>query len=750
MLKISNLKKYFNRGRPNEIRAVDDITLTLEGSGLVVLLGKSGCGKTTLLNCIGGLDATDNGSVNIDGIEMTKYNAKTWDALRNKRIGYIFQNYNLINDVTVYQNLETVLKLAGLSDKAEYAKRIEYALQLVGMHKYKSRRPDTLSGGQQQRVGIARALVKGADIIIADEPTGNLDDKNTMAVMEILKGISEHCLVVLVTHEERLASFYGDRIIRLVDGKVVSDIINESTESLEHRHSDIIYLGDLEKREYNIGEVDLTYFFDKEQKPIKLDIISHEGKLLLRTAESGEKLTFVGEDSTIKLLSGKYQKKERKDKNIDIDQSVLSKIDRPPISVFKTAKVVANAFNNYLAVTQKRKNNFKVMLATAFFISMLVASVAPNFVFDAKTQIGVDSHVLMISDAELADLQEYEGQGTIKAALNRTVENSVLYLHVPNSTINTVIPIYTLRNSLFGYSNANFFVLPYSVISDVPLAKGEVLLDDLLYERLIMSDEFKGQGLTSKEKLIGQTLTNMPYYGHPSGVDYGEEYPFGEDSQYSQEYYYNHGIISFTLKGFVARGEPVIYLSDADYEGLNRTDDGYEPYVYVYADNVSAAQKLLSQQGFEVENCKKAQIKNFYNIAFLSSITSLVIVAVIMLFQIIAISKVGRAAFIGKIKQLTILRAIGTPRKDIMKGLFTENSVQIALSTIKGWLVASIIISIFASLSLIKKLGMLYYPWWLSLALGAFLFGVSIFTALLKPFIMLRKTPAELMAKYDI
>lgn len=735
MLKIKSIKKYFNKGRPNEIRAVDDISLTLEGKGLVVLLGKSGCGKTTLLNCIGGLDSTDNGTIDIDGTEIRRYNAKNWDSLRNKRIGYIFQNYNLINEITVYQNLETVLKLAGLADKNEYAARIEYALQLVGMHKYKSRRPDTLSGGQQQRVGIARALVKGADIIIADEPTGNLDDKNTMAVMEILKGISAHCLVVLVTHEEKLASFYGDRIIKLVDGKIVSDEINESTESLEHRHSDVIYLGDLEKSEYTLGNIEIAYFFDKEQKPIKLDIINHEGKLLLKARENGDKITYLSQDSTIKLIEGKYQKKERKDLNITVDHQLLSKIDKPPISVFKTARVAANALNNFLAVTQKRKNNFKVMLATAFFIVLMVAFVAPNFVFDQKTQLSSDSHMLIVNKASLAEVEAYEGQGTIKAAFNKEAANSVLYIYVPDAPINTFIPLYTLRNSLFSLMAANYSVLPYSVVSDEPLASGEAMIDELLYERLIMSDEFKAQGLTSKDKLIGQTLTNGSIYD-----DYG-----GAPSDYEYQ-----GYINLTIKGFVDRGEPVVYVSDEDFDGLMPTDESTEPYVYVFASDIKAAENVLEDANFEVENCKKAEISEFYSTAFMRSITSLLIVCVIILFQVVAISKVSRAAFIGKIKQLTILRAIGTPVKDIMKGLFAENTVNISLSTLRGWLIASIIMLILATLPIIQKIGMIYYPWWLFLALGGFLFAVSIAVALIKPFILLRKTPAELMAKYDI
>lgn len=734
MLKIKNLKKYFNKGRPNEIHAVDDITITLEGSGLVVLLGKSGCGKTTLLNAIGGLDRPDNGEIIYENEEMARYNAAKWDKLRNKRIGYIFQNYNLINNITVYKNLEVVLKLAGLTEKEKYAERIEYALSLVGMEKYKNRRPDSLSGGQMQRVGIARALVKGADVIIADEPTGNLDDKNTMAVMEILKGISKHCLVVLVTHEEKLAYFYGDRIIKLIDGKIVSDEINENTESLEHRHADVVYLGDMEKNEYSFGNINVNYFFDEEEKPLELDIISHEGKFLLRARNSEIKVNLVTKDSTIKLLEGKYKKKEKAELNIEVDTDILAKVDKPSQSIFKTAGVVKNAFNNFLAQNgAKRKNPFRTMFISAFLIVAMIAFIAPNFVFDAKNDLRTDSNMLNVTHATIENILPYEEDSSIIAVINRELQSSIFYIMVENVGFDNVIPLYDISGSLFNYNTSSFSAIPYSAISDTSIEEGEVYLDNLIFERLSTLDEYKGMGLKSKDDLIGQSFRN--YYWEEEAYYMETE---GQDT------------LNFTIKGFVDRGEPLIYLSDEDYNDLNRTDNEAVPSVFVLASDTKAATKLLENNGYEVTNCKEVQIKEFYKDAFLNSLFSFAIVAVMLIIQIIAISKTGRAAFIGKVKEITILRAIGTPRKDIMKGIFTENAVIISLSTLRGWLISSVLLFILYSISAVRKISMLYYNWWLCLSIGALLFGVSILIALWSPLVLLRKPPAELMTKYDM
>ena len=225
MLTLQNVDKYFYRHKSNQIHVINDTSLEFGETGLTALLGPSGCGKTTLLNVIGGLDKPDRGKIYINGQRITGRTSRSVDKIRNLNIGYIFQNYNLINNMTVFDNVAMVLKMVGIKDKQEIKEKVEYALELVGMYRYRKRYADMLSGGERQRVGIARAIVKNPSIIIADEPTGNLDSANTLEVMNIIKAISREKLVILVTHEESLANFYADRIIRLKDGEVISDEI---------------------------------------------------------------------------------------------------------------------------------------------------------------------------------------------------------------------------------------------------------------------------------------------------------------------------------------------------------------------------------------------------------------------------------------------------------------------------------------------------------------------------------------------
>lgn len=242
MIKLEKVNKYFNRRRKNEIHIIQDTSLELEDKGLVAILGQSGSGKTTLLNVIGGLDKVNKGSIYINGEKITQRRVGTIDRIRNLNIGYVFQDYKLIDNMTVFDNVAIALRMIGIKNKKEIQKRVNYVLEAVGMIRYRNRLATMLSGGEKQRIAIARALVKNPSIVIADEPTGNLDSKNSLEIMNIIKAISKEKLVILVTHEVELANFYATRIVEVQDGKVTKDYPNENADtSLQQHKSDSLY-----------------------------------------------------------------------------------------------------------------------------------------------------------------------------------------------------------------------------------------------------------------------------------------------------------------------------------------------------------------------------------------------------------------------------------------------------------------------------------------------------------------------------
>ena len=221
MLQLKNIKKNYESGE-EIVKALKGINIEFRESEFVAILGPSGCGKTTLLNIIGGLDHYTSGDLIIDGISTKKYKDRDWDTYRNHRIGFVFQNYNLITHQSVLSNVELALTLSGVDKKTRRKKAIE-VLEKVGLKDQMHKKPNQMSGGQMQRVAIARALVNDPDILLADEPTGALDTKTSIQIMEILKEISKDRLIIMVTHNPDLASKYATRTINLLDGEITSD-----------------------------------------------------------------------------------------------------------------------------------------------------------------------------------------------------------------------------------------------------------------------------------------------------------------------------------------------------------------------------------------------------------------------------------------------------------------------------------------------------------------------------------------------
>ena len=221
MLQIKNIYKEYKTGNLIQ-KALDDVSLNLRDNEFVAILGPSGSGKTTLLNIIGGLDRYDEGDLIINGISTKKYKDRDWDSYRNHTIGFVFQSYNLIPHQTILANVELALTISGVSKSKRKQKAIE-ALEKVGLGNHLHKKPNQLSGGQMQRVAIARALVNDPDIVLADEPTGALDSDTSIQVMELLKEVAKDRLVVMVTHNPELAETYATRIVKIKDGKMLSD-----------------------------------------------------------------------------------------------------------------------------------------------------------------------------------------------------------------------------------------------------------------------------------------------------------------------------------------------------------------------------------------------------------------------------------------------------------------------------------------------------------------------------------------------
>ena len=377
MVRLESVNKYFNKHKKNQIHVIDNTSLEMEQTGLVALLGPSGCGKTTLLNAIGGLDKVHNGNIYINGEKITGRTAGKIDKIRTLNVGYIFQNYNLVENMTVFDNVAIALKMTGVKNQKEIEEKVNYVLEKVGMYRYRNRYADMLSGGERQRVGIARAIVKNPSIIIADEPTGNLDSRNTIEVMNIIRSISQDKLVILVTHEEKLAEFYASRIIRLKDGKIVSDEENIHDDNLDYRMDNKVYLKDIKDHKRLKSDLFDIDFYNDSQIPIKLNIVVKNGNIYIETKDVHDRVELVDPQSSVELIDDHYReltKEDSLDNGFDLEKLAVNG-KRKYTSIINPVNMITKGFRKVGQYSLIKKILLLGFMASAIFITYAVGNI---------------------------------------------------------------------------------------------------------------------------------------------------------------------------------------------------------------------------------------------------------------------------------------------------------------------------------------------------------------------------------------
>ncbi len=320
--------------------------------------------------------------------------------------------------MTVFDNVAIALRMVGVKAEKEIEEKVNYVLEKVGMYRYRNRYADMLSGGERQRVGIARAIVKNPAVVIADEPTGNLDSRNTLEVMNIIKEISEEKLVILVTHEEELADFYASRIIKLLDGKVISDEVNDSAEGLDYRVENKIYLRDIkEHKRINSGRYNIDFYNDSGDE-LKLDIVVRNGNIYVKTKSEGTKVEVVDSDSSVELVDAHYTritKDENQERSFDLTK-LEAKGPRKYRSIVNPVSMFVNGFK-----TVMNYNTLKKILLIGFLISSVFITYSISNIFG----------VMNITDDEFV-----------------TVDKSYLRLVSKNTDVDTYLQFETIPASV--------------------------------------------------------------------------------------------------------------------------------------------------------------------------------------------------------------------------------------------------------------------------------------------------------------
>jgi len=599
MIKVRGLNKYFNKGKGNQIHVIDNTSFELPSTGLISFLGHSGSGKTTLLNVLGGLDKA-KGSISYDGLEFNKYNMRRIDEYRSKHIGYVFQNYNLLLSETVFDNLRIALELIGVTDPEEINKRIEYTLKKVGMYKFRKKKAFALSGGQQQRVSIARALVKNCRIIIADEPTGNLDSNNTIEVMNILKKISKNALVLLVTHEKNIADFYSDYIFELKDGKIVSQSEMSGEKVLQRDTNNVAYLKDMKLSEENtsLGNIKL-YTEDDAEVNLDLSFIVKNGTIYLKT-DAPIKLV---SNSNLKIVDDHYQHIE----STDVDDFSYD------TSWYKDLKTNKNWFKKLLLAIKNSFISFKNVKKRVKFIYVGLAciGIVCGIGIIALTNASVVDESYLYYNRNYHELTNDEYEYSEKTVIEEAYENGYIdnVISVIQSSLrfdkqiivsrvissvnySRVIPYQEGRVDLaYGnyVSTDDEIIISKSVADSIIKAADEKLSHELLIGESIefMGMDFTICGISEKDK-------NMGYISFNKYCNIA----FSKGTKYSDGYYVDSvvGAMDVRYEAFEVdiNKNPLYTITRG--EGFTKSTTDYEILV---PENVYVENKTINLYGIE-------------------------------------------------------------------------------------------------------------------------------------------------------
>lgn len=526
MLKLNNIVKNYQVG-DTVVPALKGVSLAFRRSEFVSILGASGCGKTTLLNIIGGLDRYTEGDLIIDGVSTREFTASDWDAYRNSSIGFVFQSYNLIPHVSVLRNVELALTLSGVS-ASERKRRATDALERVGLKDHLNKKPNQLSGGQMQRVAIARALVNDPEILLADEPTGALDSETSLQIMNILKEISRDRLIIMVTHNGELAEQYSSRIVSLKDGLIVGD-----TDPYE---------GEPERKEAPISEEEKK----QRKKEVKKSRKKTSMSFLTALSLSGNNLVTKKGRTFLTSFAGS-------------------------IGIIGIALVLAisNGFNAYINTMQRDTlAGFPITVSeTAYDMSVgNMDSIMGDMEEQEKDRYpntqeiypytpNDDQSSLIIQNTITEEYLEYVK--SMDPSLYSSIDtNSALSMNVLRQAQSgswLKVPTRASGNAMGAtlssagwqplISNQEFLLDQYDMIggTKIPTEMNEVAIVVNSYNRLSVNT-LKAMGIDSdRESISFEELIGMEYKVIPNNVYY-EERTFEEGEHTGKNYYYDYGI----------------------------------------------------------------------------------------------------------------------------------------------------------------------------------------------------------------
>ena len=520
MINVKNLNKTYDRYTKNANHVLHDISFELPSTGFVCILGQSGCGKTSLLNAIGGLDNFDNGSIGTENVKAEKYGTKQMEAERNENFGYIFQNYYLLQNHSVAYNIYLGMHSLKISHK-EKLERIKEVLKEVDMANYGKRIVGELSGGQQQRVAIARALARRPRIIFADEPTGNLDEANTMNICTLLRRISKTSLVVMVTHEENIAYFFADRIIRMKDGNIISDEADWQRNGMSVASKNVVYTGDLQDEKAELGnDITIRVLSEDSSQPTDITIVALKDRIVIKTSDKRLINCSNGNDE-IRIIEGAKPVLSLETIDRQDETEVEKPQETPSDPKAEKHKQFGMKFKEIFNLARKKDPKriairvFLVVLAVLMIINVgdfaRIAEIKPSEFAHTDSNVlsvrflredGIDAELFALKDLSIEAIKYLKSQGldfdVIPAPSDQPNYKEETFLQTGSCKVE-VAEYCTVFLERFNSSNLIF--------GRIPEKMDEVVVDKLVLERTMEEKGILQNSIPNVQYFLGKSFT---------------------------------------------------------------------------------------------------------------------------------------------------------------------------------------------------------------------------------------------------
>ena len=698
MLELKKINKTYKVGEFSQ-KALDDINIKFRKSEFVSVLGPSGSGKTTLLNVLGGLDTYSSGDLIINGKSTKEFKSKDWDEYRNNVVGFIFQSYNLITHISVLANVEMSLKLSNVSKKIRREKALK-ALEEVGLKDHAHKKPNELSGGQMQRVAIARSLVNNPDIILADEPTGALDSKTSKEIMKLIKKVSKGKLVIMVTHNEELASTYSNRIINLKDGKIISDT-NPYTE---------------EEKEKNTIKFRKTKMSFKEALSLSLNnIMTKKGRTLLTAFASS--IGIIGIALILSLSNGfdkkvnEYEKGimsampiiiSKESMNMDEDtikelkgdnrikypesEYILSKKDE--MDTLSRTNNLTKDYINYIKNTPK-----EYAYGVSFYSSRMFNIINENKELIDASKINIGSIPYSFDESKPNQVLDAY-YNVLKGRMPENKDELVLIVNAYNEVDENTL-------KALGFTNKEKITFDEILESTLKIVPNDTLYKETngIFMRNNNLDEIYSDSITLKVVGIIRANEKFPAFVQNSSLCYTNEFneyftSINDKSKIvEKQREVNYNILTgiefdetMTKENFLSylgadEIPMIIYLYPKDFE----SKDDLLSYLDNYNTNLKEEDKIVYIDQAKMISNMSGSVMSAITIVLVAFSSISLVVSSIMIGIITYISVLERT------KEIGILRSLGARKKDITRVFNAETFIIGITSGIIGIVIASLL-----------------------------------------------------------